>query len=146
MTAVPKWDVTASCRAAGEVATAGQTVSREKSCFESENKTREKLVADWSTFPADERTRCIKSVEWFSPTYTELAACLVYSCGEMADQARAIANRQHELAALMQKAETDAGGRFVSAQAYQPEYNLLRGRMDQLRKTAAEKNCNLSAG
>jgi hypothetical protein len=71
---------------------------------------------------------------------------VLYSCGEMADQARAIANRQHELAALMQKAETDAGGRFVSAQAYQPEYNLLRGRMDQLRKTAAEKNCNLSGG
>ena len=73
---VPNWDMTASCRAAAEVAFAGQTGVREKSCFESENKTREKLVADWSTFPADERTRCIKSVEWFSPTYTELAACL----------------------------------------------------------------------
>ena len=73
---VPNWDMTASCRAAGEVAFAGQTGVREKSCFESENKTREKLVADWSTFPAEERTRCVKSVEWFSPTYTELAACL----------------------------------------------------------------------
>src|SRR5215471_6016802 len=73
---VPNWDMKASCRAAAEVAFAGQTGVREKSCFESENKTREKLVADWSTFPAEERTRCIKSVEWFSPTYTELAACL----------------------------------------------------------------------
>src|SRR5262249_54091267 len=49
---------------------------REKSCMEGENRTREKLVADWSTFPAAERTRCIKSIEWFSPTYTELIACL----------------------------------------------------------------------
>ena len=73
---VPNWDVTSSCRAAGEVATTGETVSREKSCLESENKTREKLVAAWSTFPAEEQTRCIKSIEWFSPTYTELAACL----------------------------------------------------------------------
>src|SRR6478752_747250 len=73
---VPNWDMTANCRAAAEVAFAGQTGVREKSCFESENKAREKLVADWSTFPADERTRCIKSVEWFSPTYTELAACV----------------------------------------------------------------------
>jgi hypothetical protein len=73
---VPNWDVTSSCRAAGEGAAAGQTGVREKSCFESENKTREKLVADWSTFPAEDRTRCIKSVEWFSPTYTELGACL----------------------------------------------------------------------
>jgi hypothetical protein len=64
----------------------------------------------------------------------------------MADEAREITNRQNELAALMRKAETDAGGRFVSAQAYQPEYNLMRGRMDVLRKTAAEKNCNLSGG
>ena len=73
---VPNWDMTASCRAAAEVAFAGQTGVREKSCFESENKTREKLVADWSTFRAEERTRCIKSIEWFSPTYTELIACL----------------------------------------------------------------------
>ena len=69
---------------------------------------------------------------------------VLYSCGEMANEARGIANRQHELAALMQKAGTDAGGRFISSQAYGPEYTLLRGRMDQLRKTAAEKNCNLS--
>jgi hypothetical protein len=73
---VPNWDVTASCRAAGEVPTAGQTVSREKSCLETESSTREKLAANWSTFPAEERARCIKSIEWFSPIYTELAACL----------------------------------------------------------------------
>ena len=73
---VPNWDVTASCRPAAQVAYPGQASDREKSCFESENRTREKLAADWSTFPAEERTRCIKSIEWFSPTYTELVACL----------------------------------------------------------------------
>ena len=73
---VPNWDVTASCSAAAEVASAGRADERKKSCFESENRAREKLVADWSTFPAEERTRCIKSMEWFSPTYTELAGCL----------------------------------------------------------------------
>jgi hypothetical protein len=69
---------------------------------------------------------------------------VLYTCAEMVNEARGITNRQHELAALMAKAETDAGGRFVSAQAYRPEYYQQRGRMDQLRKTAAEKNCNLS--
>ena len=73
---VPNWDVTSSCRAAGQVAISGTAGDREKSCIESEHKTRDKLAADWSTFPADERARCIKSIEWFSPTYTELAACL----------------------------------------------------------------------
>ena len=73
---VPNWDVTASCRAAAKVAAEQDASAREKSCIESEQRTREKLVADWSTFPAEERARCIKSIEWFSPIYTELAACL----------------------------------------------------------------------
>ena len=71
---------------------------------------------------------------------------VLYTCPELANTARGIETRQHELAALMAKAEVDAGGRFVSSQVYQPEYTMLRGRMDQLRKTAAEKNCNLSGG
>ena len=41
------------------------------------------------------------------------------------------------------KAKPMAGG-LVSDMAYQPEYLQLRGLMDQLRKTAAEKNRNLS--
>ena len=73
---VPNWDVTSSCRAAAKVAYTENAKSRENSCMESETRTREKLAADWSTFPAEERTRCIKSIEWFSPTYTELVACL----------------------------------------------------------------------
>jgi hypothetical protein len=73
---VPNWDVTASCRAAAKVAHPGQTADREKACIESERSTREKIATGWSAYPAEERTRCIKSIEWFSPTYTELAACL----------------------------------------------------------------------
>src|SRR5215471_4695236 len=73
---VPNWDVSSSCRAAAKVAYTQDASEREKSCMEGEKRTREKLAADWSTFPAGERTRCIKSIEWFSPTYTELAACL----------------------------------------------------------------------
>ena len=67
----------------------------------------------------------------------------LWTCAEMANEARTIADGQNELAALMRKAEVDAIGRFVSAQAYGSEYALLRGQMDQLRRTAAEKNCNL---
>jgi len=76
---VPNWDMTASCRAAAEVAFAGQTGVREKSCFESENKTREKLVADWSTFPAEERTRCIKSVGERKRDYTQQTSAMTGS-------------------------------------------------------------------
>jgi len=72
---VPNWDVSSSCRAAGRVAYAQDASAREKSCMESENRTREKLAADWSTFPAADRIACVKSLT-FSPTYTELATCL----------------------------------------------------------------------
>jgi hypothetical protein len=71
---------------------------------------------------------------------------ILWSCGEMANEARDIAGREHDLEALMKKAEVDAGGRFASAIAYQPEYSQLRGQLDQVRKSAAEKNCNLSGG
>jgi hypothetical protein len=73
---VPNWDVSSSCRAAAQFAYNQSASERQKACMASENTTREKLAADWSRFPADERTRCIKSIEWFSPTYTELAACI----------------------------------------------------------------------
>ena len=73
---LPNWDVSSSCRAAAKVAYTEDAKAREKSCMEGENRTREKLAADWSTFPAEERTKCIKSIEWFSPTYTEFVACL----------------------------------------------------------------------
>jgi len=50
---VPNWDVSSSCRAAAKVAYTEDASAREKSCMEGENRTREKLVADWSTFPAE---------------------------------------------------------------------------------------------
>jgi hypothetical protein len=66
---VPSWDVTESCRAAASLAY-GQTPSeRLKSCLASEQRTREELNKNWSTFPATDRIGCVKSLT-FSPTYT----------------------------------------------------------------------------
>src|SRR5215510_10261045 len=73
---VPNWDVTGSCRGAARAGYAENASERLKTCMESEKRTREKLAADWSTFPAAERTKCIGLVKWFSPTYTELVTCL----------------------------------------------------------------------
>ena len=70
----------------------------------------------------------------------------LYNCKELAMEAEGIAGRQRELEELMKKAGVDAGGRLASNMAYKPDYLLARGQMDQIRKTAAEKGCNLSAG
>ena len=72
---VPSWDLTASCRAAASVSVSQTPSERVNSCLASEQRTREELNKNWSTFPAADRIGCVKSLT-FSPTYTELATCL----------------------------------------------------------------------
>src|SRR5262245_35150598 len=72
---VPNWDLTASCRAAGTAGYSQTPSERSKSCLGSEQRTREELNKNWSTFPAADRIGCVKSLT-FSPTYTELLSCL----------------------------------------------------------------------
>ncbi len=74
---MPNWDVTASCRGAAEAAGPGEAGrQRLKGCLDSEQRTREQLNKDWTSFPSADRANCIRSIQWFEPTYTELAACL----------------------------------------------------------------------
>src|SRR5262245_46852763 len=72
---VPNWDLTASCRAAASAGYAQTPSERVTSCLASEQRTREELIKNWSTFPAADRVGCVKSLT-FSPTYTELVTCL----------------------------------------------------------------------
>ena len=72
---VPSWDQTASCRAAASIAYGRTPSERLTSCLASEQRTREELTKNWSTFPAADRNGCVKSLS-FSPTYTELLTCL----------------------------------------------------------------------
>ena len=71
----PNWDVTASCRGAASAGSNQTPSGRLESCLASEQRTREELNKNWSTFPAADRTSCVKSLT-FSPTYTELVTCL----------------------------------------------------------------------
>jgi hypothetical protein len=72
---VPSWDVTASCRAAASIAYGQTPAERLTSCLATEQRTREELTKNWTTFPAEDRIGCVKSLT-FSPTYTELMTCL----------------------------------------------------------------------
>jgi hypothetical protein len=72
---VPSWDVTASCRAAASIAYGQTPAERLTSCLATEQRTREELTKNWTTFPAEDRIGCVKSLT-FSPTYTELITCL----------------------------------------------------------------------
>ena len=70
---VPNLDVKPSCRAAAVDAT---TKDRMQSCIESEQKIRDQLAKDWSSYPAADRTNCLAGIMNFEPTYTELITCL----------------------------------------------------------------------
>jgi len=74
--ALPKLDVTASCRGTAEAGYATTTRERLQNCIDREHRTRDQLDKNWSSFPASSRTFCLASIAHFAPTYTELATCL----------------------------------------------------------------------
>ena len=74
--AIPKLDVTASCRGAAEAGYATTTRDRLQNCVDSEHRTRDELGKNWSSFPTSSRAFCLSSIANFAPTYTELATCL----------------------------------------------------------------------
>jgi hypothetical protein len=64
-----------------------------------------------------------------------------YTCAHLALQTTAMKTRESELAALIAKAGPDAGGSFVSAIAYRPEYIQARGNLIEIRKAEVAQNC-----
>lgn len=66
----------------------------------------------------------------------------LYDCPAIKVAAVGVRQRQHEVAGLMARAERGPLGGMVNATTYRPEYVTLRGKMDQLRRVAAEKHCN----
>jgi hypothetical protein len=71
---------------------------------------------------------------------------VLYNCTQLARAAQATLSRQRKLEMLMAKAEIDSVGVLVSSGAYRPEYAQLRGMMNELQKTAADKNCKFAPG
>jgi len=70
----------------------------------------------------------------------------LYDCPAIKVASAGISKRQRQLEGLMARAERGAGGGFVSATTYKPEYITLRGKMSQLRRAAAENHCNFVPG
>jgi hypothetical protein len=71
---------------------------------------------------------------------------VLYNCPQLAKAAQATRSRQRKLEMLMAKAETDSVGVLVSSGAYRPEYAQLRGMMNEIQKTAVDKNCKFVPG
>jgi hypothetical protein len=71
---------------------------------------------------------------------------VLFNCTQLAEQVTTNLKRQHELEGFMAQAGTGSSGQMVSAVAYRPEYLQLRGEMEDLRQTAADKKCKAVPG
>ena len=70
----------------------------------------------------------------------------LFNCEQLAQEAAVKVTRQHELEGLMAQAGTGSAGQLVSAVTYRPEYLTLRGELEDMRQTAAEKKCKVVPG
>jgi hypothetical protein len=71
---------------------------------------------------------------------------VLYSCPEIAREMKTKQEREKELRDLMDKDGSDAGARVISGFTYDPEYLSVRGEINDLRTTAANKNCTNMPG
>ena len=67
---------------------------------------------------------------------------VLFNCQQIAQQSKTNSERMHVLEGLMAK----SGSELANAVAYRPEYLQLRGEMDDLRRTAADKKCKFVPG
>ena len=66
-----------------------------------------------------------------------------YHCKELVSQWNGLVRREKELRDLINKAGEGGGGTVVAALAYRSDYDTVLERQKVLKRTAAEKNCDL---
>jgi len=67
----------------------------------------------------------------------------VYHCKDLVARLKALQARETELSNLMEQASAAPGGSVIGSFAYRPDYEDTMGEERVLRRTAAEKNCDL---
>jgi hypothetical protein len=76
---LPAIDIDNTCRLAANAMVqlmGGSTAGNDKEiCLGSEQRARDQLVKDWSTYAADDRTRCVRTGVYL-PSYVEWLTCL----------------------------------------------------------------------
>jgi hypothetical protein len=66
-----------------------------------------------------------------------------YNCEDLAATAKKMRDRLQELDGLMAKSSKGPGGGLVNAMAYKPDYLNVRGELNEVRREATAKNCDV---
>lgn len=82
---------------------------------------------------------CAGMSETIAPAFADPAKYELYDCKQLEGERKTLAKRTAELQALMDKAETGAGGAVVSELAYRNDYVAVRGQ-SQLAEEAWRRN------
>jgi len=105
---VPTVDIAATCRAASAVTVSllGSTgVNDFQVCMDGENKARETIIKDWSSYAASDRVGCIQP-NVYLPTYIEWLTCIEMEQGRArSPQVQRHAHRQPKRAGHFAKGE-----------------------------------------
>ena len=78
--APPKFDAAPGCKAAAAInQSLDLSVSQDyQSCMNDEESARSELVQNWSTYPADAKTRCVgQTTVGGTPSYVEVVECII---------------------------------------------------------------------
>jgi hypothetical protein len=75
--------------------------------------------------------------------FVDPAKFTYYHCSDLVRRAQTLVARERQLLSDMARAEQSAGGGLHSAVAYRTDYFSVRGELNLLDKTAAEKQCDL---
>lgn len=68
----------------------------------------------------------------------------VYHCKDLVARLKVLLDQEKDLRNLMDRASEGGGGTVIGALAYRTDYEKAVGEEKVLRRTAAEKNCDLS--
>jgi hypothetical protein len=86
----PKFDPAPGCKAAAAInQSLDLSVSQDyESCMNDEESARTELVQNWSTYPADAKTRCVgQTTVGGTPSYVEVVECIVVTINVSSDSA-----------------------------------------------------------
>jgi hypothetical protein len=84
---------------------------------------------------------CALATDDFAPVFTDPSKFDFLPCPELAKREGALAKREQELRALMDKAAQSTGGAVVGALAYQTDYLNARGELKLVQEVAQRKDC-----
>jgi hypothetical protein len=88
--APPKFDAAPGCKAAAAInQSLDLSVSQDyESCMNDEESAQSELVKNWSTYPADAKTRCVgQTTDGGTPSYVEVVECILVTINVSSDSA-----------------------------------------------------------